>query len=355
MKKINLLATATIVALLFIHTNQLNARNMDNNLNPKQQKIVTIAANTAIGNLDALKIELNGGLDAGLTVNQIMEVLVQMYAYAGFPRSLQAINTFMSVLDERKAKGMNDAEGPEASPVTDNRDKYARGRETLETLTQTGQKTISGANAFAPAIDRYLKEHLFADIFERDVLTYQERELATISALSAMPGVDPMLQSHKNMGRNTGLTDLQLREIAAIVNSSVSTNIFPKGEPNDASHFTGEVYLYPMAGGEETDGYYAAGSVSFMPGARTHWHTHPSVQTLIVTEGEGWYQEKGREAVKLSKGSVVPIPVGVEHWHGASAGSKLVHIAITNFKDGSAVTWMSPVTDEEYKSVGSEL
>lgn len=131
----------------------------------------------------------------------------------------------------------------------------------------------------------------------------------------------------------------------------IENSLFPQGEPNNPDYFTGEVYLQPLVSQEKSDGYYSAGSVTFMPGARTNWHTHPSVQTLIVIEGEGWYQEKGKDAVKLQKGSVVPIPVGVEHWHGASDGSKLVHIAITNFKDGSAVTWLSPVTDEEYNKV----
>jgi len=207
---------------LSIHHNPLKAQDMENNLNARQQKIVAIAANTAIGNLDALKTELNAGLDAGLTVNQIKEVLVQMYAYAGFPRSLQGINTFMSVIDDRKAKGINDPQGAEASPVTDTRDKYTRGREVLEKLTLTDQKNITGTNAFAPAIDTYLKEHLFADIFERDVLTYLERELATISALAAMTGVDPMLQSHMNMGMNVGLTEPQLRQVTSIITSSVN-------------------------------------------------------------------------------------------------------------------------------------
>jgi alkylhydroperoxidase/carboxymuconolactone decarboxylase family protein YurZ/quinol monooxygenase YgiN len=201
--------------------NQLKAQDMENSLNPEQQKIITIAANTAIGNLDALSTELNDGLDAGLSVNRIKEVLVQMYAYAGFPRSLQGINTFMSMLDSRKAQGINDPEGADASPITDSRDKYTRGREILEKLTLTDQKNITGANAFAPAIDNYLKEHLFADIFERDVLTYAERELATISALAAMAGVDPMLQSHMNMGLNVGLTEAQLRQLVSIIGNSI--------------------------------------------------------------------------------------------------------------------------------------
>ncbi|MCC8146143.1 MAG: carboxymuconolactone decarboxylase family protein [Bacteroidales bacterium] len=222
MKKIGI-AWLAAVAVLFSFNNNLKAQNMENRLNSGQQKIVTIAAYTAIGNLDALKNELNAGLDAGLTINRIKEVLVQMYAYAGFPRSLQGINTFMKVLEERKEKGINDPEGKDASPITDTRDKYTRGREILKTLTRTDQTKIAGANAFAPAIDTYLKEHLFADIFERDVLTYPERELATISALAAMQGVEPMLQSHMNMGMNVGITQPQLEEVADIISTSVGT------------------------------------------------------------------------------------------------------------------------------------
>lgn len=221
MRNTSMIVVTIMVALLPFNNNQLKARNMENNLNPEQQKIVTIAAHTATGNLDALRTELNAGLDAGLTINRIKEVLVQMYAYAGFPRSLQGINTFMAVLDDRRAKGINDTEGAEASPITDTRDKYTRGREILEKLTLTDQKNVTGANAFAPAIDVYLKEHLFADIFERDVLTYAERELATISALAAMPGVDPMLQSHMNMGMNVGLTESQLRQAVSVIGTSV--------------------------------------------------------------------------------------------------------------------------------------
>lgn len=210
------------IALSAMSTNYLNANVMNTGLTPAHQKIVTIASTTAIGNLEILKKELHGGLDAGLTINQIKEVLVQMYAYAGFPRSLQAINTFMGVLEKRKSKGINDAEGTNASAINDTRDKYIRGREILESLTHTDQTKISGANAFAPTIDRFLKEHLFADIFERDVLTYSERELTTISALASMPGVEPMLQSHINMGLNVGITEIQIQEVIKIIAESIS-------------------------------------------------------------------------------------------------------------------------------------
>lgn len=192
-------------------------------LDGKQRKIVAIAASTAVGNLDALREELVAALEAGLTVNEIKEILVQMYAYCGFPRSLQGLGTFMTVMEERRLAGIVDTLGSEASTVTGEGDKYARGRETLEQLTQTSQMAVTGVNAFAPAIDVFLKEHLFADIFGRGVLTFQQRELATISALAAMEGVEPMLRSHITMGLNMGLTEEQLYEAASIIGSSVSS------------------------------------------------------------------------------------------------------------------------------------
>jgi 4-carboxymuconolactone decarboxylase len=201
----------------------MNAQNNNPALDAKQQSIVTISALTAIGDVEHLKTELNSALDAGLTVGEIKEILVQMYAYAGFPRSLNGINTFMKVLEERKAKGIPDNAGKEASPVNDTADKYEQGRKVLEVLTKTAQsKPAPGFGAFAPRIDAFLKEHLFADIFVSDVLSYQQRELATISALSAMAGVEAQLQAHIGMGKNTGLTENQLLLVADIIEKHVS-------------------------------------------------------------------------------------------------------------------------------------
>lgn len=191
-------------------------------LNVKEQSIVTISAFTAKGDLEQLRRALHEGLDAGLTVNEIKEVLVQMYAYCGFPRSLNGINALMSVLEERKTKGVNDEMGKTATPITDTADKYERGRKTLETLTgQPQSRPAKGFGEFSPTIDRFLKEHLFADIFDSDVLNYRQRELATISALAAMPGVEPQLASHLSMGMNTGLTESQLKQTLSIIESNV--------------------------------------------------------------------------------------------------------------------------------------
>ncbi|HEY9608757.1 carboxymuconolactone decarboxylase family protein [Allocoleopsis sp.] len=193
--------------------------NHDQRLDARQQSIVTIAAFTANGDMDDLSTALNEGLDAGLTVNEIKEVLVQLYAYAGFPRSLNALNTFMGVLKAREAKGIKDAAGREASPLPINKSRIELGTE-IQTRLVGGP--ISGeVYTFAPAIDQLLKSHLFGDIFGRDNLNYQSREIATIAALASMKGVNSQLQAHFRIGMNTGLTEAQLNSLISVLQSKV--------------------------------------------------------------------------------------------------------------------------------------
>ena len=111
--------------------------------------------------------------------------------------------------------------------------------------------------------------------------------------------------------------------------------------------FSGNAFITPLVA-KDKNNKFSAGCVTFERKARTNWHTHPKGQVLIVIDGNGFYQEKGKPAQHIKKGDVVNIPENVEHWHGASAGSKFVHIAITNYKDDKNVTWLNPVTDEEY-------
>ncbi|RZJ93050.1 MAG: carboxymuconolactone decarboxylase [Hymenobacter sp.] len=219
MKRLPSLAAAAALFLLF--STSMNAQQPEP-LTKRQQALVTISALTAKGDLPKLHDALGQGLDNGLTINEEKEVLAQLYAYCGFPRSLNGLTTLMKVVDERKAQGKHDAVGKDASPIISTEPKYERGKKNLEKLTgkpETGPKT--GANAFSPEIDVFLKEHLFADIFERDVLTFQERELATIAALVSLGGVEPMLQAHLGMGLNTGLTEAQLRQVLALEEKSI--------------------------------------------------------------------------------------------------------------------------------------
>ena len=228
------------LAIIFGPFVSLNAQNMaepDHSLTAKQRSIVPIAAYTAIGNLQHLKPALNEGLDAGLTINEIKEVLVHLYAYCGFPRSIRGLQTFMEVLDERKAKGIHDKTGPEAPPVNDGRSKYERGKANLEKLIGMPLNGPQrGYAAFAPVIEIFLKEHLFADIFERDILTFAERELVTISVLSSIGGVEPMLRSHLSICLNVGLTPRQLTEFTGIIKSTIGEK-----EAKDAQAVLNEV------------------------------------------------------------------------------------------------------------------
>jgi len=212
-----------LLFILSIHVKAQSKSSMHTTLSPQHKSLVTISSYTAQGNLVKLKTALNAGLDAGVTINEIRESLVHLYAYCGFPRSLRGIMTFMEVIEERKAKGITDKVGAEASPVKDNRGKYVRGKETLEELTGVKEKDPKkGYAAFAPEIEVFLKEHLFADIFERDVLTYQERELVTVSVLSSIGRVEPMLRSHLGICLNVGLTPDQLGEFMAIIKTTVT-------------------------------------------------------------------------------------------------------------------------------------
>jgi alkylhydroperoxidase/carboxymuconolactone decarboxylase family protein YurZ len=212
------------------------AQNMDKNqiLSAKQQSIISIAAFTGNGDIERLKIALNEGLDAGLTVNEIKEILVQMYAYAGFPRSLNGIGTFRSVMEERQKKGIRDELGREASPLPANKSRLELGTEIQTSLI--GSPASGTIYTFAPAIDAFLKEHLFGDIFGRDNLDFQSREIATISALASMEGVNLQLQAHFNSGFNTGLTEAQMKSLISVLAAKVG-----KKEADNAYEILGKV------------------------------------------------------------------------------------------------------------------
>ena len=115
--------------------------------------------------------------------------------------------------------------------------------------------------------------------------------------------------------------------------------------------FTGSVRLDPLFSKKETT--KAAGAmVTFEPGARTAWHTHPAGQTLIVTAGLGWVQRDGGPVEEIRPGDVVWFPANEKHWHGASPNKAMSHIAIQEEVDGQVVTWMEKVSDEEYAKEG---
>ena len=187
-------------------------------LEAREQAIVSIAAYTGKGDLAHLRQALVKGLESGMTVNEVNEVLIHAYAYCGFPRSLRAIQTFMQVIEERKSMGIKDVEGREASAIEDGGSRYERGRDILAEISGTSAAVPkAGYAVFAPTIERFLKEHLFADLFERDLLTYRERELATVSVLAGVGGVEPMAYGHMSICLHLGITPEQLTALLNIV------------------------------------------------------------------------------------------------------------------------------------------
>lgn len=337
MKKFLLL----IISTLFILNFGGNCM-ADTTLTTKQQSIVKISSYTARGDMENLEKALSKALDNEMTANQIKEILVQMYAYCGFPRSLNAITTFKKVVESRT----DIKNGEEGKVLPANTDKFAYGDNVQVELT--GGHIKGGVFEFAPAIDQYLKEHLFADIFARGVLTYQEREIATISALSSLEGVDSQLKSHIQIGKNTGLTDEQINAILDLTKSARS-GVFALGMKNDAyaQYFIGQSYLQPLT----TEGVNSA-NVTFEPGCRNNWHIHhKGGQILLVTSGRGYYQEWGKPAQELKAGDVVNIPAGVKHWHGAASDSWFAHIAIAVPAEGASTEWLEKVSDEEYSKL----
>jgi quercetin dioxygenase-like cupin family protein len=147
-------------------------------------------------------------------------------------------------------------------------------------------------------------------------------------------------------------TAMALAMFAAAPAIAESTQISPNGSrpsaKGAAQYFTGSVIVDPLYAANESTSS-AGALVTFEPGARSAWHTHPAGQYLIVTSGTGWVQEEGAQKREIKPGDVIWTPPGVKHWHGATAANGMSHIAITNMIGGKNVGWMEHVTDEQYR------
>lgn len=343
---------------------------MANLLSEQQKKMIVVAAFEAKGDLAGLEAAINEALDGGIAINEVKETLSQLYAYTGFPRSLNGLSVLQMVLEKRRTKNIKDKEGKEASHLKSDYDALMQGTRVQTKLL--GGKPFS--YSFAPEIDYYLKAHLFGDIFARDILTYADREIITLSALASIKGTEPQLKAHITGAKNMGVNDEQLHEIPTILAAKVGKMetyrakkaiaevygekfcedkpvpiIFPIGKPNTAyaKYFIGKSYLAPLL----KEGLPMS-NVTFEPRCRNNWHIHhKSIQILICVGGEGWYQEWGKPAQKLYAGNVVSIPVEVKHWHGAASDSWFQHIAIAVSDEGASNEWLEPVTDEEYNKL----
>lgn len=207
--------------LKFMDEAVINANNLDNidmnqTLTPRRKGLAVIAAFEAKGDQAGLSKALTEALDNGLTISEAKEALSQLYAYTGFPRSLNALGTLQKVLAARKAEGINDNPGKEADPLPDDYDALKQG-----TSVQTQLTGKPFEYSFVPATDYYLKAHLFGDIFARNNLTFADREIVTVSAISALQGCEPQLIAHVSGARNMGVTDDELRALPSLLEEKV--------------------------------------------------------------------------------------------------------------------------------------
>ena len=240
-------------------------------------------------------------------------------------------------------------------------------------ITQTaGRKSLG---EFAPEFAHLNDDVLFGELWNRqDELTLHDRSLVTILSLAAQGITGSSLKYHLMTAKANGVTRQELAEVithaafymgwpkawavfnlardvwtdsAQTLEEFQMSTPYPVGMPNDAyaKYFTGNSYL---AGFEGQDG--APVNVTFEPGCRNNWHVHhDSVQVLVAVAGRGWYQEWGKEAVEMTPGTVIAIPEGVKHWHGAAKDSWFQHLTyMTKVGKDASNEWLEPVTDEVY-------
>lgn len=359
--------------LLATLCNPLMAQSMETELTERQQSIIPIAAFAAKGDMEKLSAALNKGLDSGLTISEIKEVLTHIYAYAGFPRSLNGINCFMTVLEDRTAKGIMDAPGKDASPLPADKSSLELGTEIQTRLS--GSFVKGGAMDFAPTIDYCLKAHLFGDMFGRDNISESDRELVTLSILASLEGTEGQMKSHLRYALNAGLTENQICSIADVLKERVGKkeayradkvisaaygckssmgspieDVFPRGNISTADYFTGTVWNQRLVSNDSTT-HCQATNVTFEAGARTRWHVHSGTQILLCTAGKGWYQEQGQKARILQTGDAIVIRPGVVHWHGADANHEFSHISVIPNPEKNKDTWLEAVNEEDYRKL----
>ncbi|QRM44655.1 carboxymuconolactone decarboxylase family protein [Rhizobium sp. BG4] len=338
-------------------------------LSPRDRSLVTIAVLVSTGKIAQTASHVGRALDNGVSPEEVGELITQLAFYSGWPNAMSAVNEAKKVFDERGV-------GPLSSSNGD--------RIELEAATEASRKAIVDSNVAptAAALAELTNRVLFGGLWQRPDLAPRDRSMVTIAALVAL-GQPEQLPFHANRAMDNGLSRSEAAEVitqvafyagwpramsavpvlkkvlegrvAAVTGPTAfaEINVVRAGEGRaDApeQYFTGNV---------ETSGFFRGGeparvggaTVSFAPGARTAWHTHPLGQTLFIISGSGLVQMEGGPKQQVSAGDVVWIPAHVRHWHGASRNEAMSHFAVAEALDGSSVTWLEKVSDRDYASV----
>lgn len=335
-------------------------------LSPRDRSLVTLSVLIATGKTAQMPGHLGRSLTNGIKPTEVAGMVTQLAFYTGWPNAVSALNVIEDVFTERKidAAALRTVAGTSAAlPTTD------------------AARAASVQKNFAPVAPKFAEltnNVVFGDLWRRTDLSPRDRSLVTIAALAA-GGDDEQLRFHIGLGLENGLTQAQIGEAlthlafyagwpkasaaigtagqvftkrgeATVVQASSGIQVTPAGQSPAAgppSYFTGSVAVTsPFKG---TDGAkLGGGTVTFQPGAHTNWHTHPLGQLLIVTAGRGWVQAQGETVQAMNPGDTVWIKPGLKHRHGATRTSGMTHVAVSEAENGESVTWLEPVTDDQY-------
>ena len=333
------------------------------NLDNKTREMITVTSLTVQQTLPQLKAHINALLNTGATPLEVREIIYQCAPFIGFPKTLNAIEIMNQVFIE---KGI--ILPLENAVIADEQNRYELGNKIQKPIygDEIEQALNSVPNEMGKDVSKLLTEVCFGDFYTRKVLDIKTRELLVIAILTTTDNTDT-LKSHikgnlkiGNSKETIAATIIQCMPYTGFPNAIKALKIlqeeneeltqpFKKGEINPYNQFfTGTTHLNMLVEKDEIWNS-SIGNVTFNKGSRTNWHKHSGGQILLVTAGEGRYQEKGKPIQILKQGDVVKIPINVVHWHGAAPNSDFAHISIETNIPNNQTTWLEPVKDSEYK------
>lgn len=331
----------------------------------RQETIAKISSYIASRDLENFKELTLLSLNKNLNIGEVMEIIAHESAYIGFPMALNAQSVFNEMLKENGFA--NDTKNQRE--IAKNIDNYELGTKTLTTLL--GGKTPSETLYENKALDYGLKAHLFGFLFSSDILSFVDREVVVIAALSSMNNTDSQLNSHINVAKNIGLSDSDLKSIANVLKPKFGQKIIkilgkkmqdPQSdsqilirnadqkiyEPKD-DYFSKKPDVKILFAPDKVSDF-SVGVVKFKKGSHTAWHYHPAGQKLIVTDGVVYSATRDGKVFRATKGEAIFCPPNVQHWHGAGLNEDVQHIAITNIKDEKSVVWLEKLRQKDYEN-----
>ena len=336
----------------------------------RDRSLVTVAALVSTGKTAQIASHAGRALDNGVKPGEIGELITQLAFYSGWPNAISAVDEVKKVFDQRKIASV--ANSKAARVELEAAAEAAR--------TNTVNTTVAPTS---PLLAELTNRVLFGDLWQRSDMSARDRSLVTMAALIAI-GQPEQLPFHANRAMDNGLTRAEAAEVPAhlafyagwpraMSAVPVLEKVFAAREgkagakPQQSDADLKIVRAEPNGGNEGAEAYFTGkvrvstlyqadaparvggATVSFAAAARTAWHTHPLGQTLYIVSGKGWVQKEGGPIEEVGPGDIVWIPPHLRHWHGASATEPMVHFAVAEALNGSAVTWLEKVTDEEYR------